>query len=376
MSHSSSPRILVAPLDWGLGHAARCIPIIRELQNQGAQVIILGSPRVLAYLNAHISNLEQIPSNDTAIRYSTWLPAWLKILLQANIIKRSIQDEYSNLQSLIKIHQIDAIVSDNRYGMHSESIPSILITHQIKPLTPRFLRFTQAFSNRRFIKLLKPFSEIWIPDLDSNKISGRLAHVFSDSISVKNVGLLSRFEANLPLPQSSKNILAIISGPEPQRSIFFQEIVRLQNTFSADISIICENIPDKVSAASLENIRIILQPNDEQFIQEIECAQHLICRSGYSSIMDFIRLNRTALLIPTPGQTEQEYLAERCQKLGFTQASQRQLKNIKTNAEFEGLFPTAKSPNLIISNEQECSRTALKKAIESMLSRIASHARD
>ncbi|HOY47877.1 MAG TPA: hypothetical protein PL185_01350 [Flavobacteriales bacterium] len=376
MSHSDSPRILVAPLDWGLGHAARCIPVIRELQNQGAQVIILGSPRVLAYLNVHISNLEQIPSNDTGVKYSSWLPAWLKILLQANIIKRSIQDEYTNLQSLIKIHQIDAIVSDNRYGLYAKSIPSILITHQVQPLTPRFLRFTQAFSNKRFLQLLKPFSEIWIPDLDSNKISGRLAHVFSDSISVKNVGLLSRFGANLPPIKSSNSILAIISGPEPQRSIFFQEIVRLQNAFFADTSIICENFPDKVSAASLENIRIILQPNDEQFIQEIERTQHLICRSGYSSIMDFIRLNRTALLIPTPGQTEQEYLSERCQKLGFTQATQRQLKDIKTNAELEVLFPSAKSPDLIISNEPEYSKAALKKAIESLLSRIASHAKD
>ena len=92
--------------------------------------------------------------------------------------------------------------------------------------------------------------------------------------------------------------------------------------------------------------------------------------------MDFIRLNRTALLIPTPGQTEQEYLAERCQNLGFTQASQRQLKDIKTKAELEGLFPSVKSPELIISNEPEYSKAALIKAIESLLSRIASHAKD
>lgn len=232
MSFTKSPRILVAPLDWGLGHAARCIPVIKELIQQEAEVIIYGSAHVLNYLQKHFPHLEQIQSNEQEIHYSKRLPAWLKILLQANKINKNIKLEYTNLQSLIKTRQIDGVISDNRYGLNSKLIPCVFISHQLNPRVPQNFGFLRKSIQRKIAAWTSNFDEIWIPDLSGlHSLSADLSITTSKNSKHKHIGILSRFSSNQIVHNTPNGYLAIISGPEPQRTILFQNFCELKRHY-------------------------------------------------------------------------------------------------------------------------------------------------
>ena len=371
MSFTKSPRILVAPLDWGLGHAARCIPVIKELIHQEAEVIVYGSPHLLNYLKKHFPNLEQIRSNEQEIHYAKRLPAWLKILLQTNKINKNIKLEYTNLQSLIKTRQIDGVISDNRYGCYSKSISCVLITHQLNPRVPRAFAFLRKFIQHKVTAWTSNFEEIWIPDLPgSHSISADLSFSTLKNSQHKHMGILSRFSSNPIVHNTPNSYLAIISGPEPQRTIFFQELLRIEKSLSLGMTFIIDKLPEEVSSDETRSMRILVQPNDHEFLQEISNAQQIVCRSGYSSLMDLIRLKRTALFIPTPGQTEQEYLASISQKWGFGFRKQADLKSIKTREDWESCFNSNKQLSYSYQEEENQSHILLKNAVRNFLNTI------
>lgn len=371
MSFTKSPRILIAPLDWGLGHAARCIPVIKELIQQEAEVIVHGSPHVLNFLKKQFPSLEQIQSNEQEIHYSKYLPAWLKILLQTNKINKNIELEYTNLQSLIKTRQIDGVISDNRYGLNSNVIPCVFITHQLNPRVPLTLGFLTRSIQHKITAWTSNFEEIWIPDLSgSHSLSADLSITTSKNSPLKHIGILSRFSSNQIVHNAPNGYLAIISGPEPQRTIFFQELLRIRNSLSLGMTFIIDKLPDEVSSDKTKNMRILVQPNDQEFLQEITNAQYIVCRSGYSSLMDLIRLKRTALFIPTLGQTEQEYLASISQKWGFGFKKQSTLKAIKSIEEWESCFKSNEQLNDTFPEEEIQSRILLKNAVRDFLNKI------
>jgi uncharacterized protein (TIGR00661 family) len=368
MSFTKSPRILVAPLDWGLGHAARCIPVIKELIQQDAEVIIYGSAHVLNYLQKYFPHLEQIQSNEQEIHYAKHLPAWFKILLQVNKINKNIKLEYTNLQSLIKTRQIDGVISDNRYGLNSKLIPCVFITHQLNPRVPRAFAFLRKLIQYKVTSWTLNFEEIWIPDLPgSHSLSLDLSFSASKNPQQKHIGILSRFSSDQIVQSKQNSYLAIISGPEPQRTIFFQELLRIRNSLSLEMTFIIDKIPEEVSSDETRNIRILVQPNDHEFLKEIANTKHIVCRSGYSSLMDLIRLKRTALFIPTPGQTEQEYLASTSQKWGFGYRKQSSLKAIKSIEDWESCFKSNRQLNEIFPEEENQSHILLKNAVSDFL---------
>lgn len=371
MSFTKSPRILVAPLDWGLGHAARCIPVIKELIQQEADVIVYGSPHVLNYLQKQFPNLEQIQSNEQEIHYSKHLPAWLKILLQNNKINKNIKLEYTNLQSLIKTRQIDGVISDNRYGLNSQLIPCVFITHQLNPRVPRAFTFLRKLIQHKVTAWTSHYDEIWIPDLEgTHSLSLDLTFSASKNPPQKHFGILSRFTFENNVKVSQNGYLAIISGPEPQRTIFFQELLRIRNSLSLGMTFIIDKIPEEVSSDLTRNMRILVQPNDDEFLQEISNAKHIVCRSGYSSLMDLIRLKRTALFIPTPGQTEQEYLASISQKWGFGFKKQSDLKSINSIEDWESCFNSNKHLSFSYQEEETQSAKLLASAVRNFLNTI------
>ena len=371
MSFTKSPRILVAPLDWGLGHAARCIPVIKELIQQEAEVIVYGSPHVLNFLKKQFPNLEQIQSNEQEIHYAKYLPAWLKILLQTNKISKNIKLEYTNLQSLIKTQQIDGVISDNRYGLNSKLIPCVFITHQLNPRVPRAFGFLRKLIQHKVTDWTSHFDEIWIPDLQgSHSLSQDLSFSESKNPLLIHIGILSRFASNQIVHNKPNGYLAIISGPEPQRTLFFQELLRIRNSLSLGMTFIIDKIPEEVSSDLTRNMRILVQPNDHEFLQEISNAQQIVCRSGYSSLMDLIRLKRTALFIPTPGQTEQEYLASISQKWGFGFKKQSDLKSIKTREDWESCFKSNEHLSYSYQEEETQSAKLLTNVVRDFLKSI------
>jgi len=341
-------RIIVAPLDWGMGHATRCIPLIKELQSHGITVIVGGTEQSRQRIKAAGIISEYLDLPAYSIRYHKFLPAWLMVLLQFSKIIKAIKSEKKILNNYLKKNKVDALISDNRYGVFNLKIPSVLITHQVRPKSP--FSIFQGITNKFVHNQLKNFNEIWIPDLTAEEsISGDLSIPFS-GITFKNIGILSRFEASKQLPHQSNSVLAIVSGPEPQASIFQQQLIRLAIRKKVRISIISSSELPENNNLSEDWIRLIHSPNDQDFQRLVSENKFIIMRSGYSGIMDMLRLGRTALLVPTPGQTEQEYLAVRMKEFGFTAISQKNLAELRLPDSFPSGLSAAHSDKGLLTD--------------------------
>jgi uncharacterized protein (TIGR00661 family) len=306
-----SKTILVAPLNWGLGHATRCIPIIHELIRKKHNVILASDGIALYLLQKEFPNLTSVilPSyNITYPKDNRFTPHILKSIPG---IWKAIQQEKKLLSELIKTYSIDLVISDNRYGLYNPQLKSIIITHQIRILAPVLSNIT-TFIHAFF---LNQFKEIWIPDFsEQNNLSGILSHSKSHLPKSKFIGILSRFSCNLKsvlplLNIQTPFILAVISGPEPQRTLFEKLLLKQFSQINQTV-IIVGGHPDSKIIPSPKNIIHFPLLTSSHLKWLLENAQICISRSGYSSIMDFVALKRTAILIPTPGQVEQEYLAE------------------------------------------------------------------
>jgi len=301
-------RILVAPLDWGLGHATRCIPVIRELLEHGEDVVIGADGRIAELLKKEFPALEIIPLAGYRVNYSASLPMWLGMLVQAPRILLHIFAEHRQLKKMIREHRIDGVISDNRYGLWNKNIDAVLITHQLFIQCPPALRFLEPVL--RFINhaLIRKFNHCWIPD-DERNLAGELSLQQPMPQHAQFIGLLSRWKKNAKPGEVKKyEVMAIISGPEPHRTLFENLLVDEMKK-SGRPSIVVRGKPEEQSDLQFSNVRIISHLDNEHLYHAIQDSGMVICRSGYSGIMDLVTIRRDAILVPTPGQTEQEYLA-------------------------------------------------------------------
>jgi len=311
MQQKSPVSVLVAPLDWGLGHATRCITIIQELLDQEAQVIIAASGPQRYLLQEVFPGLECLEIPGYQIRYNSGVFFKWGIFLRIPRLLNRIKEENRWLARLLEIRSFDAVISDNRYGLHNQKLISVFVTHQ--------LYIQSGFSegiNRLLLKwhnrLIRKFSVCWIPDQDNGySISGLLCHPpVAPSIPLKYIGLLSRFK---PLRKHliPNTVLILISGPEPQRSNF-EKIVLKQLQASTVKATLVRGLPGNDSSLMTmpKDARVYNHLPPGQLNELISESEFIITRSGYSSIMDLLRLKRNAILVPTPGQTEQEYLGK------------------------------------------------------------------
>jgi uncharacterized protein (TIGR00661 family) len=330
MIHNEFKRVLVAPLDWGSGHATRCIPVIKALLAQNAIPVLAGSKSVLARLNADFPELEQVLLPDVEIKYSKNLPAWLAVLLQASQIKKVIAKENKLLKRIIQQHKIDAVISDNRYGLSGSGVPSVIITHQLNLPILRAIRIFGFAAQNYVNKMLGKFDEIWVPDVaQTPNLSGRLSQIKTRK-NVHFIGPLSRFENEHTQTQCKYDVAIILSGPAPQPEIMLQSI--LQN-LPANVKQVVALSGKEYSVLKVHNhvsIHWKINTNDDEFSNSLAASACIIARSGYSTLMDLMQLNRNALLIPTPGQTEQIYLARHFEEhFGFKNLNQREISEKK-----------------------------------------------
>lgn len=312
--------ILVSPLNWGIGHATRCIPIIKKLQEHNFNVIIASSGRSLDLLIQEFPNLDFIKINDYNIKYYSSIPMTISMLIQIPKILFNIQKENNQLKGIINDFKIDGIISDNRYGMYSNNIPSVFITHQLEIQTPIFKNFIKKINN----KLISRFSECWIPDFEINGIAGKLSRLTNPTKNYKYIGPLSRFISKKS--EIKYDILAIISGPEPQRSILEKTLIK-ELKIHKKKSLLLQGKPEKKYTDKINNLTIKSHLSSEELNLAMLESKLIICRSGYSTVMDLFKLQKNAILIPTPGQTEQEYLSEFLSKSNyFKSINQNQIK--------------------------------------------------
>jgi len=302
------PRVLIAPLDWGLGHATRCVPLIKQYLREGYEVVLAGSGRSALLLKRFFPNLtlHEIPGYD--VHYQEKGSFILHLLRQIPKIIRAVKAEHDWLNELLQREPFDLIISDNRFGLHTTRTRTVIITHQVFPSSPPLLRRLTYWQVWHY---LRKFDECWVPDLPGdNNLSGSLAHG-KMPLPVKYIGALSRF-SNQPLSSSAPSdwpeVLALISGPEPQRSIL-QEKMETAFKSSGKRCWIVSGTPESEATSEQGAVKIFPHLDDQQMMGAILHAGVIFCRSGYSSLMDLHVLGKKAVLIPTPGQTEQEYLA-------------------------------------------------------------------
>jgi uncharacterized protein (TIGR00661 family) len=299
-------RILICPLDWGLGHATRCIPIIRKLLENNAEVLIASDGSCAALLSREFPLIKIIPLKGYEIKYSYNRSMTLQMLLSVPRILNAIRREKAELAEIIEKYRIDVVISDNRYGCWNKKVKSIFITHQLMVKSP----FAENILHRIIGSYISKFDECWIPDLPgSNNLSGDLSHKYPIPSNAFFIGSLSRLKPKESNSFENK-ILAIISGPEPQRSIF-ERIISEQLFNSGLKSMMVFGLPREIQKVEHKgNILMINHLNSEEMQDAIASSEIIIARSGYSTIMDLAAMNKKAIFIPTPGQTEQEYLAK------------------------------------------------------------------
>lgn len=290
-----------------MGHATRCIPIITQLVQQQQNIIIASDGMALNFLKDAFPNLtfETLPAYN--IQYSKLGSMVFAMAKQLPHLTKTIKQSNKLAATLVQKHQVDCIISDNRYGCYHENVPSIFITHQTNIQLPKLFKFFNGFINKYNHNYINKFNELWIPDFDHQLLSGKLSNT-NNYLKAKTsfIGPLSRLTKST---KSNTNFCTVIlSGPEPQRSIFEQKIINQSKLIKQKI-ILVRGATTALKYTLPKNIKIINLANSEQINELLLNSKHIICRSGYSSIMDLVALQQTAFLIPTPGQTEQEYLA-------------------------------------------------------------------
>lgn len=315
MDQAAKPvNILIAPLDWGLGHATRCVPVIHQLVQKNCRVLIACEGKIKSLLHKEFPQLDFIEIKGYRISYSknAWLLP-LHIGMQIPKILSTIQYENERLKQIVKEHNIHGIISDNRYGFYHQSIPSVFITHQLKIKTP-FGKMIDDYLQKLNYKYINRFSECWVPDHKNEmNLAGVLSHPEKKPhIPVNYVGALSRFQKLNG--RQEKHLLILLSGPEPQRTILENLLIEQLNDFK-DSVVFVRGLPGHGNELHLSsNISVYNHLPSGELNLKMNEASVVIGRCGYSTIMDLAGLQKKSILIPTPHQTEQEYLSKHLTK--------------------------------------------------------------
>lgn len=346
-------RVLVCPLDWGLGHATRCVPLIRALLRAGHAVVIGATGGGLRLLREEFPDLESFDFPGYPVRYSSGAATLLPVLLlQLPRILRGMARERSDLAAVLAARGIDRVVSDGRYGVRSRRVPCVFVTHQLFIRIPgrvpgvAFAERVLRSLNERF---LRGFAEVWVPDFPgAPNLSGELSHKAASLPSVRFIGPLSRFHpidkswpassntttiatstststaVAAPVPTMPKvDIIASVSGPEPQRTRF-EAALRKELAGMGGTRVLVRGLPGAASPGpdgtriAEGNLNVFDHLEGGLLGRLFATANLVVARSGYTTVMELAGLGvARAVFVPTPGQSEQEYLAAHLEKAGI-----------------------------------------------------------
>ena len=304
-------KILVAPLNWGLGHASRCVPLVQRLLDEGNEVILGGDGESLTLLRRHFPKLRYTYLAPLNLRYSKGTrQVWAMLRALPKLIRWSMKDHLM-LKALLNEEHIDRVISDNRFGLYNKGTECVYMTHQLHIILPRGWRWAEGIASRLHARVYARFNKVWVPDYEDTqkRLAGELSHT---SAKVEYIGPLSRFQ-NMPNNPSTPNysVVAVLSGLEPHRTLLEQEIIALYTGKEERVLIVQGLMHRPNTRIKRGNFTIVPSMPDSELAAALLGAKHIIARSGYSTIMDLsaLRILDKAELIPTPGQPEQEYLA-------------------------------------------------------------------
>jgi uncharacterized protein (TIGR00661 family) len=307
-------KVLICPLDWGIGHATRCIPVVHLFMEHGYEVVIAADGRPLELLRKEFPGCRFICLKGIRITYPRGRAMLLKMAFLAPSLLYGYFREHRELKKILAAEHPGVILSDNRYGVWNRNCYCIFMTHQMRIIFPRPVRFLTGVTERLISRTLRRFNECWIPDFEFHQgLAGQLSHPSVLPPGVHYIGTLSRFSVppdshEIPLP-CDHDIMVSLSGPEPQRTIL-EKMMFEQLKDSGLQGVIVRGLTERNEEWDLtDKIHVFSHLPTGRMKEHLLRSQIIICRSGYSSLMDLVSLGKKAILIPTPGQPEQEYLA-------------------------------------------------------------------
>ncbi|MEL0652070.1 glycosyltransferase [Algibacter sp. TI.3.09] len=300
-------RILVAPLNWGLGHATRCIPIINALILNNFEPIIASDGVALALLRKEFPDLKCIELPVYNVTYAKNGKHFkLKLIKDSPKLMQAIKAEKKAIKDIVVSEEISGIISDNRLGVRSKKVPSVFITHQLNVLSGS----TTWLSTKMHQKIINKFDACWVPDTPGDiNLSGKLGHVKRFELPTTYIGPLSRFTKRET--EIKNDVMVLISGPEPQRTMLEERLLNELEVFNGRVVFVKGVMEDEQTKEVKGNMTIYNFMTSALLEKTINESELIVSRSGYTTVMDLAKLNKKAFFIPTPGQFEQEYLAER-----------------------------------------------------------------
>ncbi|GGG36533.1 glycosyl transferase [Croceivirga lutea] len=335
-----STKILVAPLNWGLGHATRCIPLINALLENKFEVFIASDGVALALLRKEFPNLPFFELSSYQIKYAEKGKNFkLKMLWDSPKVLKAMAKEKKQIKKIVEAHHIDGIISDNRLGVFSKKIPCVFITHQLNVLSGN----TTWFSSKMHQKIIRKFAECWVPDVENKpNLTGKLGHLKKSKLKIRYLGPLSRFEKTKV--EERFDLLVLLSGPEPQRTFLEEKLLEQLISYNGKVVFVKGKIEEQQTQENIAlkkgSIQLVNFMQSKELAAAINASKLVLCRSGYTTVMDLAKLEKKAFFIPTPGQYEQVYLAKRLDKLGlvpFAKQEDFKLKDLKRVKRYEGL---------------------------------------
>lgn len=333
---TSKKNILVAPLNWGLGHATRCIPIIRELEKNGFTPILASDGVALRLLQKefpHLLTLE-LPSYEIEYAKNAKDFKW-KLIKNSPKMVDAIFEEKKIVKNWVSKYNLMGIISDNRLGVRSKKIPSVFITHQLNVLSGK----TTWISSKLHQYFIKKFKECWIPDFEEKpNLTGNLGHLKKTRLNLKYIGPLSRLQQKKELVKF--DLMVILSGPEPQRTLLEQKLKNEVRLFAGKVVFIKGVVEGEQKMEQIENVTYYNFMTTDEIQKTFNESEIVLCRSGYTTIMDLAKLEKKAFLIPTPGQFEQDYLAKKLKRDGllpFAKQDDFRIENLLEIQLYQGL---------------------------------------
>ncbi len=288
-------KVLLSPLNWGMGHVSRTIGMIHQFISQENSVVVACDAFQSDVYRSYFPNITIIEHEGYPFDFGGKGNFAWDLVKNLNALKARLKREHAEVESFVREHEIDLVVSDHRYGFFSTQVDSIFITHQYHLPVSRL----QSISDKWHKKRMRPFDHIWILDNTDSRLSGKLTELTKDA-RVLYIGAYSRFSI-YEAQEKVRDIVVVISGPQ----VYAQQFADEMSGKYPNATFVCSK--EIQLDASIECVRGTWPEQDAVILQ----AKRLISRSGYSTLMDLEILKISAELYPTPGQAEQIYLHKR-----------------------------------------------------------------
>ena len=346
-------KVLICPLNWGLGHAARCIPVAHEFQRQGYKVDFAsdGGPLDLLRLEFPESCFYELPGYGITYPTNNIL---INVGRKIMTFLSAIRAEHQAIERIAQEDNYEILVSDNRFGCYSKDTRNIFMTHQVNILTPGGILDPAVNTfNHHYIR---KYDDCWIPDFSQSPgLSGKLSHDHPISHS-RYIGPVSRFHRKKR--QIKYRLTAVLSGPEPQRTnleIKLREQLPDLPFRTALVSGALTRGETSGKSGNMDYFAFLTSGELNQLLLESDV---IICRGGYTTVMDLVALGKKAICVPTPGQTEQEYLTRMYEAKGYFLRQLQDDLDIKAAmnrvGEYNGI-PMNMDKNLLVEAVKELS---------------------